>query len=94
MVTPGGSGANAPAYVSAPFDALQEQAYQDGTSLFWDFTSFSPIVDSTTDACIVFINAFATEGDDRPSLYGELLCSKQDFAKLITWIQTSFPMGL
>jgi beta-glucosidase len=73
MIIAGGSGANAPAYISAPFDALQEQAYQDGTSLYWDFTSFAPVVDSTTNACLVFLNAFATEGDDRPSLYGEFL---------------------
>ena len=34
MISGGGSGANAPAYVSAPFDAIQDQAYKDGTSLF------------------------------------------------------------
>ena len=67
----GGSGAGSPAYVSAPFDALQEQAYQDGTTLFWDFTSGHPAVNAITDACLVFINAFATEGDDRAGLHGK-----------------------
>ncbi len=64
----GGSGANSPAYISAPFDALKEQAYADGTSLLWDFTSQDPIVDSASDACLVFINAFSSEGYDRSSL--------------------------
>jgi beta-glucosidase len=36
MITGGGSGANAPPYVSAPFDALQERAYADDTALYWD----------------------------------------------------------
>ena len=66
----GGSGANAPAYISAPLDALKEQAYQDGTSLFWDSTSSHPTVDQASDACLVFINAFATEGADRIGLRG------------------------
>jgi beta-glucosidase len=66
----GGSGANSPAYISAPLDAIKEQAYQDGTSLFWDFTTDQPNIDASTDACLVFINAFATEGDDRPGLRG------------------------
>jgi beta-glucosidase len=71
MVSGGGSGANSPAYISAPFDALQEQAYQDDTSLFWDFTSFAPVVDASSDACLVFINAFATEGADRAGLHDD-----------------------
>jgi beta-glucosidase len=66
----GGSGANAPAYISAPFDAIQEQAYQDGTGLFWDFTSTNPVVDASSDACLVFVNAFATEGADRVGIRG------------------------
>jgi beta-glucosidase len=70
MVSGGGSGANAPAYISSPFDALLEQAYRDGTSVFWDFLDVNPTVDTSTDACLVFINAFATEGFDRVGLYG------------------------
>ena len=76
MISGGGSGANAPAYISAPFDAIQEQAYQDGTSLFWDFTSAQPVVDTSSDACLVFINAFATEGEDRTGLHGKVLDPK------------------
>ncbi len=64
----GGSGANSPAYISAPFDAIKEQSYVDGTSLLFDFESQEPIVDSASDACLVFINAFASEGYDRSSL--------------------------
>jgi beta-glucosidase len=71
MISGGGSGANAPAYISAPFDAIKEQAYEDGTSLFWDFMNVAPTVDTSTDACLVFINAFATEGFDRTGLHGE-----------------------
>jgi beta-glucosidase len=67
----GGSGANSPAYISAPFDALKEQAYADDTAVFWDLTSNSPIVDSSSDACLVFTNAFATEGGDRVGLHGK-----------------------
>lgn len=70
MISGGGSGANSPAYISAPFDALQNQVYEDGTSLYWDFVSANPAVDSSSDACLVFINAFATEGYDRPGLHG------------------------
>lgn len=71
IIIGGGSGANAPAYISAPFDAIKEQAYQDGTSLYWDFVNVAPTVDTATDACLVFINAFATEGADRAGLHGE-----------------------
>jgi beta-glucosidase len=71
IVSGGGSGANSPAYISAPFDALRDQAYQDGTSLFWDFVNVDPTVDTSTDACLVFINAFATESQDRAGLHGE-----------------------
>lgn len=67
----GGSGANAPAYISAPLDALQQQAYQDGTSLTWDVTSQDPDVNPTSEACLVFINSYATESHDRPGLVHE-----------------------
>ncbi|KAJ5377515.1 uncharacterized protein N7496_004924 [Penicillium cataractarum] len=64
----GGSGANSPAYVDAPIDAIQRRAYDDGSSVLWDFTSESPSVDYTSDVCLVFINAYATEGYDREAL--------------------------
>ncbi|KAJ5403539.1 hypothetical protein N7509_003410 [Penicillium cosmopolitanum] len=52
----GGSGASAGPYLSAPLDALQQRAYEDGTA---------------SDACLVFINAFATEGSDRAGAYDD-----------------------
>ncbi|KAJ5886665.1 uncharacterized protein N7473_009339 [Penicillium subrubescens] len=64
----GGSGANSPAYVDAPIDAIQRRAYEDGSSVLWDFTSVNPSVDYTSDVCLVFINAYATEGFDREAL--------------------------
>ena len=39
MITGGGSGATTPAYIDAPFDAFQRQAFQDRTLLEWDFAS-------------------------------------------------------
>ncbi|KAH6646223.1 glycoside hydrolase superfamily [Truncatella angustata] len=68
MVSGGGSGATAQNLMSAPYDALVAQAYEDGTALYWDFESGSPLVNPTSDACIVMGNAWATEGYDRPAL--------------------------
>ncbi|KAI1823513.1 glycoside hydrolase superfamily [Xylaria intraflava] len=65
MVSGGGSGANQPAYVSSPFEALSLRAYDDGSSLWWDFLSGNPKVDQSSDACIVVGNAWASEGSDR-----------------------------
>ncbi|OOF99274.1 glycoside hydrolase family 3 protein [Aspergillus carbonarius ITEM 5010] len=67
----GGSGSNSPAYVIAPLDAIQQKAYQDGTSVLWDVSSQDPNVDPTSEACLVFINSYATEGYDRPGLTDE-----------------------
>lgn len=39
---------------------------QDGSYILWDFVSTAPTVDPASDVCVVFINAFATEGGDRP----------------------------
>ncbi|KAJ5669522.1 hypothetical protein N7462_010592 [Penicillium macrosclerotiorum] len=64
----GGSGANSPAYVDAPFSAIQRRAYEDGSSVLWDFTSENPSVDYTSDVCLVFINSYAEEGFDRAAL--------------------------
>jgi beta-glucosidase len=64
----GGSGATSQSAAISPFDALVQQAYDDGTALFWDFTSGKPVVDPVSDACLVFGNAYATESADRPSL--------------------------
>lgn len=64
----GGSGATSKSLVVSPFDALVQQAYDDGTALFWDFESGNPSVNPVSDACLVIGNAYATEGADRPSL--------------------------
>ncbi|KAH7382877.1 putative beta-glucosidase M [Cadophora sp. MPI-SDFR-AT-0126] len=71
LIVGGGSGGTAPAYISSPYDALQDRAYQDGFQLFWDFHSSAPMVDQSSDACLVFINAFATEGVDRLGLHDD-----------------------
>ncbi|GLI82014.1 hypothetical protein PoHVEF18_010414 [Penicillium ochrochloron] len=66
----GGSGANTGPYLSAPLDALQQRAYESNSLLMWD-TSVSPSsrgLMEASDACLVFINAFATESMDRPGL--------------------------
>jgi len=64
----GGSGANTPPFVSDPFSALSAQAQLDNTWLTWDFDAALPTVDPASDACLVFINAFSTEGSDRLGL--------------------------
>lgn len=71
LVSGGGSGANQPAYISSPFTALSARAEADGTGLYWDFESTNPLIDTNSDACIVDVNAFATEGWDRPGLHDD-----------------------
>lgn len=61
----GGSGATSQGTVVSPFDALVQRAYEDATALFWDFTNGEPPVVPVSDACMVFGNAYATEGADR-----------------------------
>ncbi|RAL15781.1 beta-glucosidase [Aspergillus homomorphus CBS 101889] len=64
----GGSGSNNPAYITAPLDAIQAQARADSTAVQWDTTSSDPDVDPASEACLVFINSYASEGDDRTGL--------------------------
>lgn len=64
----GGSGATSQSTVMSPYDGLMQQAYDDGTALFWDFVSGNPFVNPMSDACLVFGNAYATEGADRPGV--------------------------
>jgi beta-glucosidase len=73
IISGGGSGANSPAYINAPFDALQERAYEDDTTILWDFINVNATatVDGASDACLVFINAFASEGIDRIGLHDD-----------------------
>ncbi|PNP84167.1 hypothetical protein FNYG_02855 [Fusarium nygamai] len=68
IVTGGGSGATTPSLVISPFDALVQKAYEDNTQLFWDFNKFPSAPNPETDACLVFGNAWSSEGSDRPSL--------------------------
>ncbi|KAL8349051.1 hypothetical protein RB598_002033 [Gaeumannomyces tritici] len=68
LITGGGSGAAVGAYIDAPLDALQRQAYEDDTFIAWDVQSGTPDVNPASDACLVFINAQATEGWDRKNL--------------------------
>ena len=73
IISGGGSGANSPAYINAPFDALQERAYQDGSTILWDFINVNATatVDGASNACLVFINAFSSEGIDRVGLHDD-----------------------
>jgi len=71
IISGGGSGANTPPYISAPYDAFQQEAYTRDFQIFWDFESEAPFVDQASDACVVFINAFSNEGTDRPALEDE-----------------------
>lgn len=68
LYTGGGSGATTPPYIDAPYDAFLRRAKADGTYLTWDFYNAEPAVNGASDACIVFINAVASEGWDRPYL--------------------------
>lgn len=69
LLSGGGSPSVVPAYVNSPHDALQQRAREDGTFLLWDYESQDPyFADGGSDACIVFINEFATEGQDRAGL--------------------------
>jgi beta-glucosidase len=71
IISGGGSGATSMSRISAPFDALVQQAYEDDTALFWDLTSPTPNIDAASDACLVIVNAFASEGFDRPNLHDD-----------------------
>ncbi|KAI1085049.1 glycoside hydrolase family 3 protein [Whalleya microplaca] len=67
----GGSGAVTPASVNSPFDALNARAFDDRTAVFWDFFSPEPDVAGSSDACLVIVNALASEGYDRPGLHDD-----------------------
>lgn len=71
LLSGGGSGANQPTYYSSPFEAFTARAQEDYTALYWDFQSTNPSVNSNTDACIVIVNAYASEGWDRPDLHDD-----------------------
>ena len=71
LVTAGGSGATSLGSFISPMDAINAQAWQDDTYVYWDFATDSPRVNGASDACLVFVNQFSTEGFDRPSLQSE-----------------------
>ncbi|KAH8899800.1 glycosyl hydrolase family 3 N terminal domain-containing protein [Thozetella sp. PMI_491] len=72
LITAGGSGGSTPAYVVSPFQALQERVVKDRGILRWDFWSENPSpAYVNADACLVFINAYASESFDRTSLQDE-----------------------
>lgn len=68
IISGGGSGTTSQSRISAPYDALVAQADEDGTDLYWNFESGNPLVNPTSDACIVIGNTWATEGYDRPEI--------------------------
>ncbi|KAH7111240.1 glycoside hydrolase family 3 protein [Dactylonectria macrodidyma] len=68
IVSGGGSGATSLATFFSPFHALTNQADEDDTQIFWDFTSPNPEVVGVSDACLVFGNAYSTEAFDRAGL--------------------------
>lgn len=68
IVVGGGSGSNTPGYISSPYDAFAQQAYEDGTYLLWNFNTINPDVETDSDACIIFLNQFSSEGSDRSNL--------------------------
>ncbi|TEA12352.1 putative beta-glucosidase M [Colletotrichum sidae] len=72
LITGGGSGGSTPPYVVSPFQAIQERISKNRGILRWDFYSenpYPPYVNS--EACLVFINAYASESFDRLSLTDE-----------------------
>ncbi|KAI9038862.1 beta-glucosidase [Aspergillus affinis] len=72
LFTGGGSGGSTPPYVVSPFQALQERTARNRGTLRWDFYSENPTpAYVNSDACLVFINAYASEAFDRTSLTDE-----------------------
>lgn len=55
-------------YIDAPADAFVRKAREDGTYIHWIFHDQDPVVNAASEACIVFINALASEGWDRPNI--------------------------
>ncbi|KAH8903664.1 beta-glucosidase 1 [Coniochaeta sp. PMI_546] len=69
LISGGGSGSTTPPYVVSPFQAIQERIAKDRGVLRWDFSSANPSATYVNaDACLVFVNAYASESFDRPSL--------------------------
>lgn len=71
LITGGGSGSSTPPYVISPFKALQDRMIANRGTVRWDFWGVNPTVYANADACLVFINAYASESFDRTSLTDE-----------------------
>ncbi|KAL5315406.1 hypothetical protein ACEPPN_016273 [Leptodophora sp. 'Broadleaf-Isolate-01'] len=73
MIVGGGSGVNNPAYISSPLEALSQRIYEDSSQLLWDITNVNSTaqVDAASDACLVFLNAWASEGYDRSGVHDD-----------------------
>ncbi|KAI1500754.1 glycoside hydrolase family 3 protein [Biscogniauxia marginata] len=71
IVLGGRAAANSPSYISDPLSAIQQKARKDGSWVNWDLISSNPDVNAASDACLVFINAIATEGWDREGLHDD-----------------------
>jgi beta-glucosidase len=54
--------------VISPFKAIQDRIIADRGTLRWDFFGLNPTVYANADACLIFINAYASESFDRTSL--------------------------
>lgn len=68
LITAGGSGSSTPPYVISPFKAIQDRIIAAKGTLRWDFFGINPTVYANAEACLVFINAYASESFDRTSL--------------------------
>lgn len=68
MIVGGGSGSNTPPYVISPFKAIQDRVIADRGILRWDLYSGNPVPEASSEVCLVFINAYASESFDRLSL--------------------------
>jgi beta-glucosidase len=68
LVTAGGSGSSTPPYVISPFKAIQDRIIADRGTLRWDFFGINPTIYANAEACLVFINSYASESFDRTSL--------------------------
>lgn len=72
LIVGGGSGSTSPPYVVSPFEAVRERVARDHGMLRWDFQAEYPSPQyANSEACLVFINAYASEQFDRHSLEDE-----------------------
>ncbi|PSK37432.1 Beta-glucosidase 1 [Elsinoe australis] len=68
LIAGGGSGSVTPPYISAPLDAIMDQAREDTTWVQFDTENINPTVNQGSSACLVFINHYAAEAFDMPNL--------------------------